>query len=175
MLKWYAETFKLSGRQLTSAALGRIKWLTILSLPAMPLAITRVFVEIPNQFELPIHVFFLLSLAAFVCLCCTKFVNRFWARDRYLDEWERARKHQAMAFAFQVMVYSFSIILAFGVLSETFSVFQNVAIRNLDAYEIGVVAAGVLAFGFYVMHFYLLLTVKPIDEGEKDDALLETA
>ena len=40
----------------------------------------------------------------------TKFMNRFWSRDQYLDEWELKRKHESMAFAFQVMMYSFGAI-----------------------------------------------------------------
>ena len=173
MLKWYAETFKLSGRELTSNALRRIKWLTLLSLPALPLVITDVFVEIPNQLEVPYLVVSIISLIAFVCLCFTKFVNRFFARDKYLDEWETTKKHEAMAFAFQVMVYCFSAVLVVGVLGDAFSMFQNVKTRSFDVYEIGVVAAGLMMFAFYTMHFFLLATVKPIDESDKDDALMK--
>jgi len=173
MMKWYAETFKISSRELTASALKRIKLLTILSLPAMPLAMTDIFAEIPEHLTMPFLVILIPSLIAFFCLCLTKFVNRFFARDKYLDEWETAKKHEAMAFAFQVMAYSFSVVLVFGVLGDAFSVFQNMKTPSFDIYEVGVVAAGLMIFGFYTMHFFLLATVKPIDESDKDDGLLK--
>lgn len=173
MLKWYAETFKLSGRELTATAIKRIKLLTLLSLPALPLIITDVFLEIPDHLNMPFFFILVPSFMAFVCLCFTKFVNRFFARDKYLDEWETAKKHQAMAFAFQVMLYCFSAVLVIGVLGDVFSIFQNVITRSFDLYEIGVVASGMMMFGFYVMHFFLLTNVKPIDESDNDSALLE--
>ena len=172
MLKWYAETFKLSGRELTASAIKRIKLLTVLSLPALPLTMTSIFLDIPDHLTMPFWVILIPSFIAFVCLGCTKFVNRFFARDKYLDEWETAKKHQAMAFAFQVMAYCFSAVLVIGVLGDAFSIFQNVKTRSFDVYEIGVVAAGLMMFGFYVMHFFLLAIVKPIDESDKDDVLL---
>ena len=173
MLKWYAETFKLSARELTASAISRIKLLTVLSLPALPLAMVDIFLEIPDHLTIPFWGILIPSLIAFVCLGCTKFVNRFFARDKYLDEWETAKKHQAMAFAFQVIAYSFSAVLVFGVLGDAFSIFHNMRTPSFDVYEIGVVAAGLMMFGFYAMHFFLLATVKPIDESDKDDALMK--
>ena len=173
MLKWYAETFKLSGRELTASAIKRIKLLTVVSLPAIPLVMVNIFLEIPDHLAIAFWVMLIPSIVALICLCFTKFVNRFYARDKYLDEWETAKKHQAMAFAFQVMAYSFGAVLGFGVLGDAFSIFQNVKTRSFDIYEIGVVAAGLIVFGFYAMHFFLLATVKPIDESDKDDTLLK--
>lgn len=175
MLKWYADMFKLSGKELTSAALKRIKWLTVLSLPAMPLIITDVFGGVPDEFAVPYVTIMIISLVSFFCLCFTKFVNRFCVPDRYLDEWEKARKHQAMAFAFQVMCFAFSAVLIFGVISDFFPIFENVRIRSLDTYEIGVVAVGVMMFGLYTMHAYLLFKIRPFDEIEMDDSVPEVA
>ena len=172
MLKWYAELFKFSGKELTPKALIRVKALMLLSLPAYP-ATTAKLGQFGGNLDLLLNIISVVSVLCFLAFACTKFVNRFWSRDKYLDEWERARKHEAMAFAFQVVMYTLSLVLLLGVINIRLALI-SITFPTLGLYGMGVIAGGVFWFGLYVMHGYMLFTTEPMIEDKSDNSLYET-
>ena len=166
MLKWYAELYKFSGKELTLKALRRVKILMILSLPAYPLAATSKLGQFSDNVNLLLNITFVLSAICFMGFAITKFVNRFWSRDKYLDEWERARKHESMAFTFQLMMYMFALFMLLGILIDKLNLDATFVFPALTVYNIVVILGGIIAFGYYVMNAYLLFTIKPIIEDK---------
>lgn len=179
MLKWYADMFKLTEKQMTKKALNRLKILTLASLPAIPFIILIAFAktstepqaEVSSGLENLIIGLIIISVIALLALCFCKFTNRFWARDKYLDEWEVARKHQAMAFSYQLFCY---IIAAFLLYFTFFSGRESQKILEFGSvsyHQISVVLFALLMMFLYSAHLFLLFTVKPIDEIVTEDAL----
>lgn len=164
MLKWYAETFKFTGKELTPKALRRTKMLMLLSLPAYPLLATARLGQFNDNVDFLLNTVLVISGVCLLAWSLTKFMNRFWSRDQYLDEWERNRKHESMAFAFQVMMYSFGGVILLSTVLHRFEFAKQIPLPTLDVYSLGIISAGFLIFGYYVMHAYLLLTIKPMVE-----------
>ena len=163
MLKWYAEVFKFSGKELTPKALRRLKILMFLSLPVYPLLAVRLG-QFGDNVDLLLNIIYIIPAFSFFLFALTKFVNRFWSRDQYLDEWERARKHEAMAFAFQVLIYTLSAVMLFGVLGDKLGLIKDVQFPPFSLYGIGIIAGGIFIYGFYIMYAYMLFTIKPMVE-----------
>ena len=93
-------------------------------------------------------------------------MNRFWARDKYLDEWEVARKHQAMALGYQITTSMFGVL---GAIFIIVSLFSDASITlNFEALS-GLVFMG-LVFMVYIPHIFLLWTVKPAGMAADIDA-----
>ncbi|WP_371395468.1 hypothetical protein [Fretibacter rubidus] len=166
MLKWYAETFKLTEKQMTTRALRDIKILTVLSFLAVPIFLAMRTDVIPVALTIPAVLALIFTMGCFFCLCFTKFVNRFWARDKYLDEWERGRKHQSMAFAFQVLLYGFGTILVGFIIGDMFGMVRDIEMPVMGFDDFILILASIFIGGLMIMHLYLLATTKPIDEGD---------
>ena len=164
MLKWYAELFKFSGKELTPKALRRTKMLMLLSLPAYPLLATAKIGQFNDNVDFFLNIVLVISGVCLLAWSVTKFMNRFWSRDQYLDEWELKRKHESMAFVFQVMMYSFGAILLLITVLHRFEFAKQISLPTLDVYSLGIIFAGFLSFGYYVMQAYLLFTIKPMVE-----------
>ncbi|MEP6341688.1 MAG: hypothetical protein ABJ275_00065 [Maricaulaceae bacterium] len=169
MLKFYADTFKLSEAELSEEKLRRLKLYTLLGLPAFPLIALVYFKDFSLSLTFIIGLIGLISLGFVMVTMTSRFINRFWARDKYLDEWEVARKHHAMAIGHQVTDYMF---MALGAIFFIASIFIKKTITiNLEI--LAGTAFGVVVFMIYVPHIFLLWTVKPsgtfdnIDSSEK--------
>ena len=88
-----------------------------------------------------------------------------WARDKYLDEWERGRKHEAMAFAMQSMTCIFAAVMCFGVFADLLGWTTAMSV-SVSLYGVGVAAACLMMMGFMMVQIYLLATTKAIDAHE---------
>lgn len=164
MLKWYADTFKLTEREMTAKSLRRIKWLTFFGALAFPVAVVRIYKLIPDSWQTPVHAIYVLLALCCMCLMLTKFVNRFYARDKYLDEWEKTRKHEAMAFAFQVLIY---VLGFFGALFVGASFVSDFTFPPFDFLTMAFFTMGTLGLCIFTMLTYLLATTKPIDSMDE--------
>ena len=163
MLKWYAETFKLTEKQMTAKALRRLWILTGIGLLILPVLLILEFGGLMGPAFIAARVAHFIILIPFLCLVFSKFFNRFWSRDKYLDEWEKERKHEAMAFAFQVLMYVLGAVILFSGLSPVLNYGQDILIPEFDLYTLGLIVMGVMTVGLFTMHIYLLITTKPID------------
>ena len=164
MLKWFAEIFKLTEKQMTRKALNRLKILTLLSLPAVPLIVLDVFGAFSNSTTVSKLSIFAIPYAAFVAISFSKFVNRFWARDKYLDEWEVARKHQAMAFSLQSTSCILILTSLFLILFDLKETKAGIDIGVLSHLQLGTLLLATFIAFLYIAHLFLLFTVKPIDD-----------
>lgn len=165
MLKWYADTFKLGGAELTEANLRRLKRLTLAGLPSFilyPLGMSDILPPVSKIITL---VLALISAIFFLVVMMSPFTNRFWSRDKYLDEWERGRKRHAMAIGHQVMTYMF-ICLAIALFVVSF--FTKTTI-NLSFLTISHGLGGVICCMVLVPHIFLLWTVKPVELTDEDE------
>jgi len=168
MLKWYAETFKLTEKQMTKKALSRLKLLTLISLPATPLFFLYSLDKIPTDGEPFYIVLGIVSVIALLTLSFCKFTNRFWARDKYLDEWEVARKHQAMAFTLQLFTYVVAALMLFFLFTSGWKSLNVVELETISHLQIGLSLFALMMFFLYAVHIFILFTVNPIDETTDD-------
>jgi hypothetical protein len=160
MLKFYANTFRFDETTLTRRKLNILKGLTALSLPLWPLYLTGMFGPFDLASDLWVMFGVIISGVALAALMFTRVVNRFWARDKYLDEWEVEMKHASMAFAFQFVCYVLAIAYA-GVFA--FGVFGGEVTPYLPVAESMVT---VLLLGLYGQIFYVLFKLDAIDRDE---------
>jgi len=170
MLKWYADTFKLDAAELTTKNLKRLKLYTILGLPSLPL-MAYAFLNGFSDLKTLIAAILGVILSFFMCVVMmSRFTNRFWARDKYLDEWERGRKHHAMAIGHQVTDYLFVMLAVIFFIAAQFSK-QSI---TLNFETLASIAMAVVVFMVLVPHIFLLWTVKPVDiKGEVEEAEFE--
>ena len=62
------------------------------------------------------------------------------------------------------MMYSFGAILLLSTVLHRFEFAKQISLPILDVYSLGIIFAGFLIFGYYVMQAYLLFTIKPMVE-----------
>lgn len=166
MLKWYADTFKLGGAELTETSLKRLKRYTRAGLPCLILFPLGMFDILPLWSRLIVLLLAIVSACFMGAVMTSPFTNRFWARDKYLDEWERGRKHHAMAIGHQVTDYMF-VGLAFICFGLSFFSKQTL---TLDFNLLTSFFFYVVIFMVLVPHMFLLWTVKPVDAPDEVNA-----
>ncbi len=183
MLKWYADMYALSPRQLTQTALRRLKILLFLSIPA---ALTMVLFPIWigsvdgakfdfGGFGPVLTISLLVSFICLLILCFSRFTNRFWAPSKYLDEWERDLKHKAMSFAAQVFCWSAGFVMIGVMLLETVGVLPEhftIEHAHLVEWVIGLTMFILIPILFLSLS-YMLWAVKPVDQEDLDVAINE--
>ena len=87
-----------------------------------------------------------------------------FARDKYLDEWEVARKHQAMAFSLQSTSCILILSSLFLILYDRKETKAGIDIGVLSHLQLGTLLLATFIAFLYVVHLFLLFTVKPIDD-----------
>ncbi len=167
MMKWYADLFQFREGSMKRTSLNRVKWFAILSLPAIPVGILVSYDIIPKVVATPI---LLISFISVLCFAFTPLANRFYGRDKYLDEWEIRLKHESMAFAFQTLLYiGFTLVLG----AMLFGKYLDVDLSINSLYEATTGLFVFLLLGMYIQIFYALWKIRPIDEFEDEDLVGE--
>ena len=167
MLKWYADTVQISERELTSKSLSRLKLFALLGMPATPLFALAEFGDFSPAVSL---IFFGLSFLSGIFLfvvMLSKFTNRFWARDKYLDEWELQRKHHSMAIGFQVIDYAVCLLMAAAFLLIPFS---NTTF-TISLPQIAMACFSFIVFAVYIPLVFLLWSTKPVNAESNNMSL----
>ena len=157
MLQALARVFEFKETSISKKTLRRILILMLLSIPAFPLSLLNLYDLYPNQSLEKIGSFaIVVGVISMFCFLSTRFVNRFYFPDKYLDEWEIAIKHKSMAFAFMVMFWAAPlVILALLGLSN----FQFDASGEIVFF----CGMSILLALCYIQIFHALWQVRPID------------
>lgn len=166
MLNWYANLFRISEKNITKSGLRRTKILTWLTLMIVPLEILTGdwFDELENGFLITtIVIMILLSLIALIGLLLSPLVHRFWARDKYLDEWEIEVKRKGMSAGYKVLFGTLVIGLIYSAVVTDYSEPTSQAVSYLRLDSLGF-AVLILAFG--VQTLTQLRLIRPIDEED---------
>ena len=158
MLKTIAKAFEFNEKSISKKKLRLILILMILSTPTWPLLTMNYYGMFKGSgFGGAVSIAIYIGMISMLCFICTRFVNRFYFPDKYLDEWEIKIKHKSMTFAFMVMVWIAAPIFIF------LAMFQQVSI-NLSGEAVGLWAMGGLLALLYLQTFHALWQVRPIDE-----------
>lgn len=172
MMKLYADLFALTEESISAKSIKRLRWLTIGSLPILPLA---AFVKIFGFTSLkgfgPLSgyiVIFLITLFAFSLTCAVPVIlsrigNRIWAPDKYLDEWEQDMKRKSMAMAFIVVMW---VTGAMGLSLSLFYKFIVPLVSEDPTALPFLMVLSILGAGIYTLIFTQLSLIDPIDEDE---------
>jgi hypothetical protein len=170
MLNWYANTFRITEKSITKAALRRTKVLTWLALLIVPLEIFigDWFDELTNGLLITgVVILILVSLIALIGLLLSPLVHRFWARDKYLDEWEIEVKRKGMSAGYKVLFGALVIGLIYSAAVTDYSETSEQAISALRLDSLGF-ALLILAFG--VQTLTQLRLIRPIDDEDLERA-----
>ena len=130
----------------------------LLSLPATPLFGLAFLGEFSNIVTIVLYVSCIISGFFLLATMTHKLTNRFWGRDKYLDEWEVQKKHHSMAIGFQVLSY---VIVAVMIVSGLMAVFSDM-VFNVSLRQIAIGFYGLLVLAIYVPLGFLLQTIEPI-------------
>ena len=159
MLKAIAKAFEFNESSISKKKLRFILVLMVVSLPTWPLIIMDYYnIFLDNWLGNAAAIMMLVGLISMICFICTRFVNRFYFPDKYLDEWEVRIKHKSMTFAFMCVVWSFGPIVFVLALIGDFSL-------NVTGEELVLWSFGFLLVLLYIQTFHALWQVRPIDEG----------
>jgi hypothetical protein len=172
MFKFYSDLFRFKESTLSRASIRRLWILLGLSLPFVPLLLLlrlNLATELPALEAIHSAVdgrvgysIFVVSFLAWVVLLSTRGMNRFWARDRYLDEWEVQTKRASMTFAFQVISYLWAALFLIVLIIQNFSPNDGVGISLLT------ISVTALFLSIYAQIFFLLTKLRVMDETNED-------
>lgn len=174
MFKLYSDLFRFKESTLSRSSLRRLWVLLVLSLPFVPLLLLlrlNLATELPaleaihSAVDGPVgYSIFAVSFVAWVVLLSTRVMNRFWARDRYLDEWEVQTKRASMTFAFQVMAYLWAALFLVVLIMQNFSPVDGIGVSLLTT------SVTALFLSIYAQIFFLLTKLRGIDETNGDES-----
>lgn len=157
MLKSIARVFELKETSISKGTLRRILFLMIISLPTWPLVVLDYYKILPENWMGDVAFgLMVLGAIAMICFICTRFVNRFYFPDKYLDEWEIKIKHKSMTFAFMCLIWVLAPVVI--ILSNT----HNFGL-NLKGMEVAIWTVGLLLSLLYIQTFHALWQVRPLD------------
>ena len=157
MLKSLARVFEFKENSISKAALRRLLVLMVLSLPTFPLTILYKFGYFSNPvIETIVLIAVAIGLISTFAFMSTRFVNRFYFPDKYLDEWEIRVKHKSMAFTFMVMFWIVPLLILAVMLIGGFN-------REVSGIVVFFWGMGFLLGLCYVQIFHALWQVRPID------------
>jgi len=160
MIKSLAKIFEFQEGSISPNKLRNIIIMMIISLPTWPLIMMDFYDLIPDGWLAVLSLLLIvIGSLSMVCFVCTRFVNRFYFPDKYLDEWEKSIKHRSMSFAFMILVWIVAPVFLL-VVSLT-----NISI-NFSSETFGLWFMGLLLSLLYLQTFHALWQVKPIDEDE---------
>lgn len=167
MMKFYATLFELTADSISAKSIRRLRWLTIASLPYLPMIAFLVLHGVPRGF---VAIPFILAFVFFSVLTGTvllaRIVNRVWAPDKYLDEWEKDLKRTSMTTAFMAMIYvAIAMALIWVLFSDNIAPYLD---NNLKALPL-LLLVGLIGIGFYTQIFTQLAVIKPMDEDELEN------
>ena len=158
MLKTFARAVEFNEKSISKKKLRYILILLIASLPTLPLGMLHFFGLLPdNMLGTLGYIGFIAGALAFLGFVFTRFANRFYLPDKYLDEWEIQVKHKSMAFAVMAMFWGFPLILLI-VMGMGNHVFE------METAGLVVLSCAMLVVLAYIQTFHALWQVRPIDE-----------
>jgi len=164
MFKWYAEFFKMTEKQMTRKSLNRLKLITLIAVPAAPLIILDAFGTFSSMSGEVKFAMMIVPIIAFLIVSFSKFANRFLVPNRFLDEWEIARKQEAMAFSYQCLIYTSMAAMLFCMAYSYVNKAEGIQFGPIGFAETTFIMLGIFTLLLYIVHIYLLFTVKPIDD-----------
>lgn len=175
MLKAYADIFKISEQDLTQKSLDKLKLFALLGLPATPLYALSMFGSFSTLTTAALLGLCFLSGTFLLITMLSKFTNRFWARDKYLDEWELKKKHHSMAVGLQITSYIIGTIM---ILALAATPFLNIKF-TIGFEHIAMAVFSLICIMVYIPLLFLLWTTSPIkiEKGQiiREDKAVVTA
>jgi len=100
MLKLLARGFEFKETSVSQKTLRRILILMVLSLPTWPIMMLDAYgILLHDVIGHAALLLMIIGAISMFCFVCTRFVNRFYFPNKYLDEWEVKVKNDSMAFA----------------------------------------------------------------------------
>jgi hypothetical protein len=159
MLKSIARVFEFKESSISKSTLRRITIALLLTIPAFPLGVMRIY----DLFSNPIvdgmaKGLMIVGLICLIYCMSTRFVNRFYFPDKYLDEWEIGIKHKSMAFSFMIMFWVVPFVIVAALIASSGAVWE---VSGIVVFHIGM---AILLGLCYIQIFHALWQVRPFDQ-----------
>jgi len=174
MLRGYASAFEITERHLTRKYIQRISilsWIIFLSLLLDFIDSDWAFDSAPAIVSIALTIALFVFIVATIMLLCSPLVMRFWARDKYLDEWELDVKRRGMKSGYTVLLFALlAATIYFGFKVDYSIDLDQVAVSLLDVAEWSF-SLLILAIFFQIQT--QLRRIRPIDADEWDEDIVE--
>ena len=167
MFKFYADLFALTADSISAKSIRRLRWLTIGSLPLLPMFVFTAFYGLPDGYStIPFTIVFLLSIICTFSVLFARIVNRVWALDKYLDEWEKDIKRKSMTMGFMaIMYFAMALVVGWDLFNDILAPLVSDNPKSIPMLILG----SIVGIGIYTQIFTQISLIKPI-EGDDLDA-----
>jgi len=166
VLNWYANTFRISEKNITKSGLLRTKVLAWGTLLIVPLEVVNTDWNDNSENVFLLTIFALLIFAALIALIgllLSPLVHRFWAPDKYLDEWEIDVKRKGMAAGYKVLFGAVIVGLIYSAFTTDFSASEP---AEFSRFQLDSLGFALLTLTLGVQTLKQLSLIRPIDENE---------
>lgn len=174
MLKGYASAFEITDRHLTQKYIRRISilsWVVFLSVLLVFIDEDWAFEDAPAIVELGLVIILLVVVIAFFMLLCSPLVMRFWARDKYLDEWELDIKRRGMKSGYTVLLSTLGLaVIYFGFQADYSADIEAKTVSNLEILDW---LSNLVIIATFFQIQTQLRRIRPIDADEWDEETVE--
>lgn len=161
MLKAMFDIFEPTEKQLTSAAIMRLRISMVFGFFALPIFAAIEVLALSGSARMAAIIVGIICYIGLVYGLITRMANRLWVPEKYLDESEIEIKRRSASLAYQIMMFTVAALIAtFFVLSQQGSDF-TVSARAL------VYLFGSLMCAFFCFQtFVAAMMIKPLSDGD---------
>lgn len=161
MLKAMFDIFEPTEKQLTPAAIMRLRISMVFGFFALPIFAAVELLPLEDSVRMVAIIMGVICYIGLVYGLVTRMANRLWVPEKYLDESEIEIKRRSASLAYQIMMFTVAALIAtFFVLSPKGSDF-TVSARSL------VYLFGSLMCAFFCFQtFVAAMMIKPLSDGD---------
>jgi len=178
MLKSYASAYEITERHLTRKYIRRVSilsWFVFLSLLLEFINPDWALEDAPAIVSIGLIVIVIAFLIAVIMLLCSPLVMRFWARDKYLDEWELDIKRRGMKSGYTVLLFTLLLAMLYFVFKVDYSIDYSVEIeaKTVSNSQIAGWSSNLIIIAVFFQIQSQLRRIRPIDADEWDEDIVE--
>lgn len=174
MFEGFANAFKITERHLTRNYIRRISvlsWIVFLSLLLEMIDVDWAFDQAPVFVPIALVIALLVVIAALIMLLCSPLVMRFWARDKFLDEWELDVKRRGMKSGYTVLLFTMLAVTIYFGFQADYSV--DVEPDTISTLEVAEWSFTILVIAAFFQIQTQLRRIRPIDADDWDEENVE--
>ena len=173
MLKAYFDIFNATEEQLTTKAIGRLKFASFLGLFLMPMVILIDVSGVSGALLNVMMIFTLFTLVGFGYAAMSRAGNRLWVPNKYLDESEIRTKHISAYKTYKWLMLSiFGGVISFVVLEKAFGLsLVNLNVNDVLYYILGYF----LMTAICLQTFFAASLMQPLEIDEVSGQLARNA
>lgn len=160
------KVFELQEKDLSKSRLNFFRGIMVLAMPFIPLLTFREFGSNSDVVLSPILVLIIITGLFFLITACSRYANRYWTPNKYLDESEVQLKTASMSFAYQIIGWVGAIALLFAALTNWG---WDSSQMEFSRKHILYVMFNGLGLMLFLPLIYIMWALRPIDNSDAGD------